>query len=116
MLTPHVRAIGRPAGPAQDDAVDAGLVEGTAAALKTGKCCCTPWSSKGYNRGHRWMAAAICDALWQWSGHGKLLPALTITGRLERAALHPTCSAPGEWGFARRPAARTNHSYSCWRN
>jgi hypothetical protein len=34
MLTPHVRAIGRPAGPAQDDAVDAGLVEGTAAALK----------------------------------------------------------------------------------
>ncbi len=34
MLTPRVRAIGRPAGPAQDDAVDAGLVEGTAPALK----------------------------------------------------------------------------------
>ena len=28
MLTPHVRAIGRPAGPAQDDAVDSARVEG----------------------------------------------------------------------------------------
>jgi len=34
MLTPHVRAIGRPPGPAQDDAVDPGQVEGTTAALK----------------------------------------------------------------------------------
>jgi D-lactate dehydrogenase len=33
MLTPHVRAIGRPAGPAQDDAVDSARVEGTPAAL-----------------------------------------------------------------------------------
>jgi D-lactate dehydrogenase len=33
MLTPHVRAIGRPAGPAQDDAVNAARVEGTPAAL-----------------------------------------------------------------------------------
>ena len=33
MLTPHVRAIGRPAGPAQDDAVDPARVEGTPAAL-----------------------------------------------------------------------------------
>jgi D-lactate dehydrogenase len=101
-----------------------------------GKCCSTPWSSKGYNRGHTWMAATTCDALWEWSGHGtlpvvidaasctngllddvknyldparrarleqitlldsiawcdRLLPALTITRRVERAALHPTCS------------------------
>src|SRR6202050_1400699 len=35
MLTPHVRAIGRPAGPAQDDAVDPARVEGTPAALKS---------------------------------------------------------------------------------
>ena len=35
MLTPHVRAIGRPAGPAQDDAVDPASVEGTPAALKS---------------------------------------------------------------------------------
>src|SRR5580700_8911377 len=34
MLTPHVRAIGRPAGSAQDDAVDAARVEGAPAALK----------------------------------------------------------------------------------
>ncbi len=101
-----------------------------------GKCCSTPWSSKGYLRGHEWMAATTCDALWEWSGHGtlpvvidaasctngllddvknyldsehrarleqitlldavawcdRLLPALTITRRIERAALHPTCS------------------------
>ncbi len=192
-----------------------------------GKCCSTPWSSKGYNRGHRWMAAATCDALWEWSGHGtlpvvidaasctngllddvrnyldptrlarletitlldsiawceSLLPALTITHRLERAAVHPTCSTthigltrtleawlavsptrsscrwarpaaaplvtagccipswssrppatrrpgstrcpprhicrptePAKWDFARRPAARTSPSFSCWRN
>ncbi len=35
MLTPHVRAIGRPAGPAQDDAVDPARVEGTPAALRS---------------------------------------------------------------------------------
>src|SRR6202451_1982015 len=34
MLTPHVRAIGRPAGPAHDDAVDPARAEGTPAALK----------------------------------------------------------------------------------
>jgi D-lactate dehydrogenase len=33
MLTPHVRAIGRPSGPAQDDAVDAARIDGTPAAL-----------------------------------------------------------------------------------
>jgi D-lactate dehydrogenase len=101
-----------------------------------GKCCSTPWSSKGYLRGHEWMAAATCDALWEWSGHGtlpvvidaasctngllddvknyldaehrarleqitlrdsiawcdSLFPALTVTRRVERAAVHPTCS------------------------
>ena len=35
ILAPHVRAIGRPAGPAQDDAVDPASVEGTPAALKS---------------------------------------------------------------------------------
>lgn len=37
-----------------------------------GKCCSTPWSSKGYERGQQWMAAVICDALWEWSEHGRL--------------------------------------------
>jgi D-lactate dehydrogenase len=101
-----------------------------------GKCCSTPWSSKGYLRGHEWMAATTCDALWEWSGHGvmpvvidaasctsgllddvknylddarrarleqvtlldsiawcdRLFPALTVSERIERAAVHPTCS------------------------
>jgi D-lactate dehydrogenase len=102
-----------------------------------GKCCSTPWSSKGYIRGHKWMAATTCDALWEWSGHGtlpvvidaasctngllddvknylddehrarldqitlldsiawcdQLMPALTVTRRVDRAAVHPTCSS-----------------------
>ena len=33
MLTPHARAIGRPAGPAQDDAVDPARAPGAAAEL-----------------------------------------------------------------------------------
>src|ERR1700691_6241350 len=35
MLTPHARAIGRPAGPAEDDAVDPAHLEGTPTALKS---------------------------------------------------------------------------------
>jgi len=35
MFTPHVRAIGRPAGPARDDAVDPASVQGTPAALRS---------------------------------------------------------------------------------
>jgi D-lactate dehydrogenase len=34
MLTPHVRAIGRPAGPSQDDAVEVARADGTPVALK----------------------------------------------------------------------------------
>jgi len=34
LLTPHVKLIGRPAGPVQDDAIDPGLAEGTPAPLK----------------------------------------------------------------------------------
>jgi len=37
-----------------------------------GLCCSTPWSSKGYRLGHEWMAAAIADAMWDWSNTGKL--------------------------------------------
>jgi hypothetical protein len=50
-----------------------------------GKCCSTPWSSKGYLRGHKWMAATTCDALWDWSGHGT-----TCCGTAgDRGLLHP---------------------------
>ena len=37
-----------------------------------GLCCSTPWSSKGYHLGHEWMAAAIADAMWDWSDAGTL--------------------------------------------
>jgi D-lactate dehydrogenase len=37
-----------------------------------GLCCSTPWSSKGYRLGHEWMAAAIADAMWDWSSEGTL--------------------------------------------
>ena len=138
---PYLRT--RP-GPARYPSLPQALVEVSARAGKplwipgdvAGKCCSTPWSSKGYNQGHEWMAAATSDALWEWSGRGtmpvvidaasctsgllddvrnyldeerrarlehitlldsiawcdSLFPALTVTRRVERAAVHPTCS------------------------
>ena len=35
-----------------------------------GHCCGTPWSSKGYARGHELMAAAAAVALPRWSDGG----------------------------------------------
>jgi D-lactate dehydrogenase len=37
-----------------------------------GLCCSTPWRSKGYRRGHEYMAQAVADALWRWSDGGAL--------------------------------------------
>jgi D-lactate dehydrogenase len=37
-----------------------------------GHCCATPWSSKGYRRGHEHMAAKTAAALWRWSDSGRL--------------------------------------------
>ncbi len=37
-----------------------------------GHCCATPWSSKGYRDGARFMAAKTVDSLWEWSGEGNL--------------------------------------------
>jgi D-lactate dehydrogenase len=138
------RIFGRNPGQSRQPSLPQVLVEVSARAGKplwipadvAGKCCSTPWSSKGYLRGHEWMAANTCDALWEWSGHGtmpvvidaasctngllddvknyldaehlarleqitlldsiawcdSLFPALTVTERVERAAVHPTCS------------------------
>ena len=33
-----------------------------------GRCCGTPWSSKGYGDAHAWMANFTIDSLWGWSG------------------------------------------------
>jgi D-lactate dehydrogenase len=37
-----------------------------------GSCCGTPWASKGYGQGHRWMANRMVERLWRWSGEGEL--------------------------------------------
>jgi D-lactate dehydrogenase len=37
-----------------------------------GRCCAVPWSSKGFRRGHEWMANAATEALWRWSEEGRL--------------------------------------------
>ena len=37
-----------------------------------GHCCGTPWSSKGFERGHELMAQRISGALARWSDGGKL--------------------------------------------
>jgi D-lactate dehydrogenase len=139
------RIFGRDPGHARHPSLPQVLVEVSARAGQplwipadvAGKCCSTPWSSKGYIQGHKWMAATTCDALWEWSGHGtmpvvidaasctngllddvknyldaehrarldqitlldaiawcdSLLPKLTITRRIERVAVHPTCSS-----------------------
>ena len=37
-----------------------------------GLCCSTPWKSKAYREGHKYMAQAVADALWRWSDGGAL--------------------------------------------
>jgi D-lactate dehydrogenase len=102
----------------------------------SGLCCSTPWRSKGYRQGHKYMAQAVASALWHWSEEGSLpivvdaasctlglkedvatqlkgkrkeqyeslkiidsiawcrdlLPKLTVSRKLQRVAVHPTCS------------------------
>ena len=38
----------------------------------TGHCCATIWHSKGYRAGNAVMANRIAEALWRWSGNGRL--------------------------------------------
>ena len=37
-----------------------------------GRCCGTPWSSKGYADAHAWMANFTVESLWRWSEEGEL--------------------------------------------
>jgi D-lactate dehydrogenase len=37
-----------------------------------GLCCSTPWKSKAYRQGHKYMAQAVAQALWRWSDGGAL--------------------------------------------
>src|SRR5258705_3561806 len=74
------RMFGRdPAGPAAPSLADT-LVSLSRRAGKplwippdvAGLCCTTPWKSKGYRQGHKYMAQAVADALWRWSDGGAL--------------------------------------------
>ncbi|HEX7609551.1 MAG TPA: FAD-binding and (Fe-S)-binding domain-containing protein, partial [Solirubrobacteraceae bacterium] len=37
-----------------------------------GVCCATPWSSKGYERGHQHMARRAAEAILRWTEDGRL--------------------------------------------
>src|ERR1700754_2796751 len=37
-----------------------------------GLCCATPWKSKGFPQGHKFMAKSIADAMLRWSDGGKI--------------------------------------------
>jgi D-lactate dehydrogenase len=44
-----------------------------------GLCCATPWSSKGYARGHEHMARSIAAAILRWTREGELPLVLDAT-------------------------------------
>ena len=112
-----------------------------------GRCCATPWGSKGFQRGHEWMAREMFGALWRWSDGGTLPVVVDASSctygiareirgelgpdaaerhlrlevldgvewcarlldglephRVERLAIHPTCSTK-HLGLTRRLAA-----------
>jgi D-lactate dehydrogenase len=52
-----------------------------------GHCCATPWSSKGYSRGHDYMAAKTAAALWRWSDGGRL-PVVIDASSCAQGLLH----------------------------
>jgi D-lactate dehydrogenase len=74
------RIFGAPAGAEQELSLPHALVAVSARAGlpvwippdAAGHCCGTPWSSKGYARGHERMAAKTAAALWRWSRQGSL--------------------------------------------
>jgi D-lactate dehydrogenase len=37
-----------------------------------GLCCSTPWKSKGYPKGHEFMAKSLAEAMLRWSDDGKI--------------------------------------------
>ena len=37
-----------------------------------GLCCSTPWKSKAYHQGHKFMSQAVAEAMWRWSDGGAL--------------------------------------------
>jgi D-lactate dehydrogenase len=74
------RIFGNPRGAARGPTLPEALVAVSARAGRpvwipedvAGKCCATPWSSKGYRRGHEHMARALAEAIITWTGDGRL--------------------------------------------
>ncbi len=74
------RIFGNPDGTPDGPSLPEALVTVSARAGKpvwipddaAGHCCGTPWSSKGYVRGHAYMAARTSAAMWRWSDGGRL--------------------------------------------
>ncbi len=74
------RILGNPRDGEQRPSLPQALVEVSARAQLplwipddlAGHCCATPWSSKGYRRGHAYMAARTAAALWRWSERATL--------------------------------------------
>ena len=74
------RIFGNPRGTAPSPTLPEALVEVSRRAGQplwipgdaAGHCCGTPWSSKGYRRGHELMARRTAAALLRWSADGEL--------------------------------------------
>jgi D-lactate dehydrogenase len=74
------RIFGNPRGRATEPTLPEALVAVSARAGRpvwipadvVGKCCATPWSSKGYRRGHEHMARTLAGAIVDWTGDGQL--------------------------------------------
>ena len=60
-----------------------------------GHCCATPWSSKGYSRGHDYMAAKTAAALWRWSDGGSL-PVVIDASSCAQGLLHDVAARLGD--------------------
>src|SRR5471032_1442842 len=54
-----------------------------------GLCCSTPWKSKAYRQGHKYMAQAVADALWRWSDGGALPIVVDADGKSPAIAPAP---------------------------
>jgi len=81
------RIFGNPREQAEDPSLPEALVEVSARAGLplwipddvAGLCCGTPWSSKGYGRGHEHMARSIAAAILRWTREGELPLVLDAT-------------------------------------
>jgi D-lactate dehydrogenase len=72
-----------------------------------GRCCATPWTSKGFERGAEHAANNTVQALWRWSGEGELpvvVDASSCTHGLTDAAAerHPELELVDSIAWARR--------------